>query len=100
MPRSSEEQYGIAVGGPIVRDRLHYFVTYEAKEYVSPRTVTPGRQFAVGDLPPAFRDAASQPLVAPFQEDLYFGKLSWTPRSEEHTSELQSRENLVCRLLL
>src|SRR5690606_39612449 len=27
--------------------------------------------------------------------------LSWlSPRSEEHTSELQSRENLVCRLLL
>src|SRR5436309_12681614 len=26
---------------------------------------------------------------------------SWQPgRSEEHTSELQSRENLVCRLLL
>src|SRR5690606_40642752 len=26
-------------------------------------------------------------------------RLGWT-RSEEHTSELQSRENLVCRLLL
>src|SRR5207302_10599813 len=26
--------------------------------------------------------------------------LAWTFRSEEHTSELQSRENLVCRLLL
>src|SRR5436309_5580415 len=25
---------------------------------------------------------------------------SWSVRSEEHTSELQSRENLVCRLLL
>src|SRR5690606_40892558 len=24
----------------------------------------------------------------------------WARRSEEHTSELQSRENLVCRLLL
>src|SRR5215475_16208785 len=24
----------------------------------------------------------------------------WPARSEEHTSELQSRENLVCRLLL
>src|SRR5207302_6262390 len=29
------------------------------------------------------------------------GRSSWpAPRSEEHTSELQSRENLVCRLLL
>src|SRR5207302_10087274 len=26
--------------------------------------------------------------------------LMWRFRSEEHTSELQSRENLVCRLLL
>src|SRR2546430_13744086 len=24
----------------------------------------------------------------------------WVPRSEEHTSELQSQSNLVCRLLL
>src|SRR5690606_39730932 len=29
-----------------------------------------------------------------------FGVDSFTARSEEHTSELQSRENLVCRLLL
>src|SRR5207302_2516035 len=28
------------------------------------------------------------------------GQLFWNGRSEEHTSELQSRENLVCRLLL
>src|SRR5690606_38832424 len=28
------------------------------------------------------------------------GGWQWMPRSEEHTSELQSRENLVCRLLL
>src|SRR3989442_9783763 len=28
------------------------------------------------------------------------GGLSWAPRSEEHTSELQSRPHLVCRLLL
>src|SRR5690606_41306558 len=27
-------------------------------------------------------------------------RLAGNPRSEEHTSELQSRENLVCRLLL
>src|SRR5690606_41214454 len=28
------------------------------------------------------------------------GRMHDEPRSEEHTSELQSRENLVCRLLL
>src|SRR5690606_40717383 len=28
------------------------------------------------------------------------GQCGGPPRSEEHTSELQSRENLVCRLLL
>src|SRR5690606_41539433 len=28
------------------------------------------------------------------------GEAAKEPRSEEHTSELQSRENLVCRLLL
>src|SRR2546429_3279006 len=27
-------------------------------------------------------------------------RLRWCPRSEEHTSELQSRLHLVCRLLL
>src|SRR5690606_40441589 len=29
-----------------------------------------------------------------------FRTLAGQPRSEEHTSELQSRENIVCRLLL
>src|SRR2546430_8909672 len=31
---------------------------------------------------------------------LYNGRPSLAPRSEEHTSELQSQSNLVCRLLL
>src|SRR5690606_39472380 len=30
----------------------------------------------------------------------FIGALTGVERSEEHTSELQSRENLVCRLLL
>lgn len=84
---SKEEQYGVALGGPIVRDLLHFFVTYEAKEYNSPRTITPGRSLAIDDLPPEFRAAASAPAAVPFNEDLYFGKLSWTP-GEEHLVEL------------
>src|SRR5690606_39954245 len=36
----------------------------------------------------------------PHQKVLGFPALKGDFRSEEHTSELQSRENLVCRLLL
>src|SRR3712207_8668293 len=35
----------------------------------------------------------------PYREDPLFAYL-WDRRSEEHTSELQSRQYLVCRLLL
>src|SRR5207253_10865819 len=35
--------------------------------------------------------------MAPFSS---FARTSWATRSEEHTSELQSRGHLVCRLLL
>src|SRR5690606_41532957 len=39
-------------------------------------------------------------LSPPGQSGHRLGPLGHQPRSEEHTSELQSRENLVCRLLL
>src|SRR2546422_7445623 len=43
-------------------------------------------------------------LSRPFQREVVRGqggrRLRWRPRSEEHTSELQSRLHLVCRLLL
>src|SRR5690606_26438531 len=60
----------------------------------------------------AFKEAVRLLLEAPrifimaFQmsqipaKDFYFRMRKIEPRSEEHTSELQSRENLVCRLLL
>src|SRR5699024_12349721 len=55
------------------------------------------------------RAAASPPLncteTMPPKPDICFLAISWPgwsskPRSEEHTSELQSRFDLVCRLLL
>src|SRR5260370_3582192 len=51
-------------------------------------------------LPPVIRIGASVPQIV--EGRLFGGTISiWRPvRSEEHTSELQSHLNLVCRLLL
>src|SRR2546430_13557251 len=50
----------------------------------------PGESIAVGVPREAGEDVAAQP----------FGDGQCDGRSEEHTSELQSQSNLVCRLLL
>src|SRR3712207_8177268 len=50
---------------------------------------------------PGFLDEVAERFAA--NEALVFGDVRWTYRelrSEEHTSELQSRQYLVCRLML
>src|SRR5690606_27613822 len=37
--QSKEEQYGVSFSGPLIEDRLHFFVAYEAKDYLSPKLV-------------------------------------------------------------
>src|SRR5690606_41575404 len=95
-----------------VRRVLHSFPTRRSSDLVSTRTLT---AFQVR-LP----WVSKAPLARPVVPDVYMrtnGSSSATgssigppdpsssessrrSRSEEHTSELQSRENLVCRLLL
>src|SRR5688572_32627456 len=50
----------------------------------------------LGDLALVLRREAR----AAARQDLAFGRQEAAHRSEEHTSELQSQSNLVCRLLL
>src|SRR5947209_17343773 len=52
---------------------------------------------ASNQIMPVF--SAPQPLTVP-REALQFPESTSGKRSEEHTSELQSRQYLVCRLLL
>src|SRR2546430_4380484 len=47
--------------------------------------------------PPRPSDAAPENISVPIGQA---AQLAQEPRSEEHTSELQSQSNLVCRLLL
>lgn len=68
-PDYQRDQKGFAIGGPIVKDRLHYFVSYEKTDvdefYISP---------AAGD----FSDLGGT-FPTPQKQDLIFAKLTWQP---------------------
>ncbi len=77
---SESKEYGVAFGGPIIEDKLHFFVTYEAKKYLTPKVVTVDGSppdAIVAQLP---ADAVAQlgPANIAFDEDLYFAKLDWS----------------------
>jgi outer membrane receptor protein involved in Fe transport len=88
-PDTKTEQYGAAVGGPIVQDQLFYFMTYEHKDITSPRSVDPGANFPLALLPPELA-ALTGPTSSPFDEDLWFGKLTWQP-GDAHLIELSAK---------
>ncbi|UHQ19158.1 TonB-dependent receptor [Lysobacter sp. KIS68-7] len=75
---TSTEQYGMSVGGPILKDRLFYFVTYEGKDITNPRTVSANPIFGGFGLPSDLY-AQTGPTASPFTEGLWFGKLTWQP---------------------
>jgi hypothetical protein len=86
-PDTKDTQYGAAFGGPIIRDRLHFFLAYEGKDRNDARQVDPGRNFEISDLPAQFQEEARNTTNAPFREDLYFAKLDWTP-GDDHLIQL------------
>src|SRR5690606_39400808 len=64
----------------------------------SGRHLGPGTEFSVHGEPGRFRFV--EHVITPAGVEWITAHGGPRKRSEEHTSELQSRENLVCRLLL
>ena len=86
---SKQEQYGIAFGGPIIQDKMHFFVTYEGKEFETPETVRSARASCRARSCPTSR-RCSGPWSAPFEEDLYFAKIDWLA-GDDHLFELTGK---------
>src|SRR5260370_15440175 len=85
--------------------------TLDAMQRILPKTfckrlkrveaVQPGQHFTIGDIEVhafAIPHDAADPIGFTFRSN--GAKMAIVTRSEEHTSELQSHLNLVCRLLL
>ena len=78
------KEYGFSIGGPIIKDKMHFFLTYEAKEFTTPNTVQAPQLFDVnnqeldwvGALTPELRENYG-PVSNPFDEELLFAKLDW-----------------------
>jgi len=62
------KQYGGSLGGPIVPDKLHFFVTYEKTDRTTSYIVDSG--FPIASI-------AGQAVQTPFSDKLFSGKLSY-----------------------
>ncbi len=80
--RAPSQEYGLAFSGPIIKDRMHFFVTWEHKDLSNQGDVYPGAGISLSAaqaLLPANVSSQYGPVTNPFTEDLYFGKLDFEP---------------------
>ena len=83
---SEQKQYGAAFGGPIIRDRMHFFITYEGKKYETPNTIVLGQGVTSAGTFAQYLGSTS----SPFDEDLVFGKIDWAV-GDYHLLELTAK---------
>ena len=85
-PEYERTQLGLSFGGPIQRDRFHFFLSFEQNEQDRFRSIFRGADY--GRAPANVQAFLGQfPLgatLSPFESKLYFGKLSWQPAASQH----------------
>ncbi len=77
LPPSSKNEYGFSGGGPIAKDRIHFFFAYDGKQIEDSRQVVPRNlnllPSGAGIVPSLIAAQGNQ--VDAFREHLFFGKI-------------------------
>jgi outer membrane receptor protein involved in Fe transport len=78
-------QYGLALGGPIIKDTLHFFLSYEQNTRDVFTSVFRGSAWdqAPDNVIDRLDDYETGTLTMPLDSKLYFGKLSWQPTQSQ-----------------
>ena len=72
-PDYKRYQYGFDFGGPIIRNKLHFYIAGEANDTTRPSTaVNLG-----GVTPTSIQTSENGTFATPFKQTLLFGKLTW-----------------------
>ena len=97
---SESKEYGFALGGPIIKDKMHFFVAYEQKKFDTPISIVPNSINYSGDVSALLPASVQQQLGSSnlnFDEKLYFGKIDWelTDRDRIEISTQVRRETQI-----
>ena len=84
---TEQQQYGFWFSGPLLEDKLHYYVSYERKDNSDLRELVPGGPVSVRDnFPQNVRDGIAQAgtFTSEFEQDLFLVKLNWNINENHH----------------
>src|SRR6185295_785957 len=75
------EQYGATLGGPIVKDKLHFFATWEKNDRKTSYTIN---TVLADGLPPVLPNEQGASVPTPFKDELGTAKLSYDISSSQY----------------
>ena len=78
------DQYGASIGGPIIRDKIHFFATAERLERPTSYVINTIVKDKNGNpLPPIYPEFQGQAVPTPFKDNLLTAKISADPSATQ-----------------